>query len=70
MSPQQTPPRRPEREVELAETAAIGDVERPLTLYERITNSDAVQRLTIQRSKRPTSVQLCPPPGTTKPTAC
>ena len=38
---------RPELEVELADTAVIGDVERPLTLYERIANNDAVQRLTI-----------------------
>ena len=47
MNPQQTPPQRPELEVELADTAVIGDVERPLTFYERIANNDAVQRLTI-----------------------
>ena len=47
MNPQQIPPQRPELEVELADTAVIGDVERPLTFYERITNNDAVQRLTI-----------------------
>ena len=47
VNPQQTPPQRPELEVELADTAVIGDVERPLTLYERIASNDAVQRLTI-----------------------
>ena len=47
MNPQHTPPQRPELEVELADTAVIGDVERPLTLYERIAGNDAVQRLTI-----------------------
>ena len=47
VNPQQTPPRRPELEAELADTAVIGDVERPLTFYERIANNDAVQRLTI-----------------------
>ena len=47
MNPQQTPPHRPELERELAETAVIGDVERPLTLHERIASNDAVQRLTI-----------------------
>ena len=38
MNPQQTPPQRPELEVKLADTAVIGDVERPLTLHERIAN--------------------------------
>ena len=33
--------------MELADTAVIGDVERPLTLHERIASNDAVQRLTI-----------------------
>ena len=47
MNPQQTPPQRPELEVKLADTAVIGDVERPLTLYERVAGNDAVQRLTI-----------------------
>ena len=46
MNPQRTP-QRPELEAELAETTVIGDVERPLTLSERIANNDAVQRLTI-----------------------
>ena len=46
MNPQQTPPQRPELEVELAHAAVIHDVERPLTFYERIANNDAVQRLT------------------------
>ncbi len=47
--PQQKPARvpRPEFEAELADTAAIGDVERPLTVVERIANNEAVQRLTI-----------------------
>jgi sulfonate transport system permease protein len=38
---------RPEFEAELAEATAIGDVERPLTVVERIANNEAVQRLTI-----------------------
>jgi NitT/TauT family transport system permease protein len=38
---------RPEFEAELADATAIGDVERPLTVVERIVNSEAVQRLTI-----------------------
>lgn len=47
--PQQKPTRapRPEFEAELADATAIGDVERPLTVVERIVNSEAVQRLTI-----------------------
>jgi NitT/TauT family transport system permease protein len=47
--PQQKPTRapRPEFEAELADASAIGDVERPLTVVERIVNSEAVQRLTI-----------------------
>ena len=39
--------RRPEFEVELADANAIGDVERPLTITERLINNEAVQRLTI-----------------------
>ena len=39
--------RRPEFEVELADANAIGDVERPLTITERLVNNEAVQRLTI-----------------------
>jgi NitT/TauT family transport system permease protein len=38
---------RPEFEAELADATAIGDVERPLTVVERIANNEAVQRLTI-----------------------
>jgi sulfonate transport system permease protein len=38
---------RPEFEVELADATPIGDVERPLTVVERIANNEAVQRLTI-----------------------
>jgi len=47
--PQQKPTRapRPEFEAELADATAIGDVERPLTVIERIANNEAVQRLTI-----------------------
>jgi NitT/TauT family transport system permease protein len=47
--PQQKPTRapRPEFEAELADATAIGDVERPLTVVERIVNNEAVQRLTI-----------------------
>jgi sulfonate transport system permease protein len=47
--PQQKPAQapRPEFEVELADATAIGDVERPLTVVERIANNEAVQRLTI-----------------------
>ena len=47
--PQQKPSRapRPEFETELADATAIGDVERPLTIVERIANNEAVQRLTI-----------------------
>ena len=39
--------RRPEFEVELIDANAIGDVERPLTITERLVNNEAVQRLTI-----------------------
>ena len=39
--------RRPEFEVELTDATAIGDVERPLTITERLVNNEAVQRLTI-----------------------
>jgi NitT/TauT family transport system permease protein len=47
--PQQKPTRapRPEFEAELADATAIGDVERPLTVVERVVNNEAVQRLTI-----------------------
>ncbi|HZP68686.1 MAG TPA: ABC transporter permease [Pseudolabrys sp.] len=45
--PQSGQPHRPEFEVELADTAVIGDVERPLTISERVANNEAVQRLTI-----------------------
>ena len=38
---------RSEREVDLVDAGVIGDVERPLTLFERVVNNDAVQRLTI-----------------------
>jgi sulfonate transport system permease protein len=38
---------RPEFEAELADATAVGDVERPLTVVERIANNEAVQRLTI-----------------------
>ena len=40
-------PIRPEREIDLVDAGVIGDVERPLTVVERIVNNDAVQRLTI-----------------------
>ena len=43
--PTQVP--RPEFEVELIDATAIGDVERPLTITERLMNNEAVQRLTI-----------------------
>ena len=39
--------RRPEFEVELTDANAIGDVERPLTITERLVTNEAVQRLTI-----------------------
>jgi NitT/TauT family transport system permease protein len=39
--------RRPEFEVELTDANAIGDVERPLTITERLVNNEAIQRLTI-----------------------
>ena len=47
--PEQTPAsaNRPEFETELGEASVIGDVERPLTVIERIANNEAVQRLTI-----------------------
>lgn len=47
--PQHRPaqPRRPEFEAEVVNAIAIGDVERPLTITERIANNEAVQRLTI-----------------------
>jgi len=38
---------RPEFEVALTDATAIGEVERPLTVGERIMNNEAVQRLTI-----------------------
>jgi sulfonate transport system permease protein len=38
---------RPEFEIPLTDATAIGDVERPLTVAERIVNNEAVQRLTI-----------------------
>ena len=38
---------RPEYETELADAGAIGDVERRLTVVERVLNNEAVQRLTI-----------------------
>ncbi len=40
-------PERPEFEIDLADAGAIGDVERPLTVVERVANNEAVQRLTI-----------------------
>jgi sulfonate transport system permease protein len=47
--PEQTPAsaNRLEFETELGEASVIGDVERPLTVIERIANNEAVQRLTI-----------------------
>ncbi len=45
-NPQQDPTRA-EREVDLVDAGVIGDVERPLTVVERVVNNDAVQRLTI-----------------------
>ncbi len=38
---------RPEFETEIADAGAIGDVERPLTVVERVLNNEAVQRLTV-----------------------
>jgi len=38
---------RPEFETEIADAGVIGDVERPLTVVERILNNEAVQRLTV-----------------------
>lgn len=43
----QSNPARPEFEAELTDAGAIGDVERPLTVVERVVNNEAVQRLTI-----------------------
>jgi NitT/TauT family transport system permease protein len=43
----QGPAHRPEFEAELTDATAVGDVERPLTVVERIANNEAVQRLTI-----------------------
>jgi NitT/TauT family transport system permease protein len=40
-------PIRAEHEVDLVDAGAIGDVERPLTVVERVVNNEAVQRLTI-----------------------
>ena len=45
-NPRQNPVRA-EREVDLVDAGVIGDVERPLTVVERIVNNEAVQRLTI-----------------------
>lgn len=47
--PQQksAPAHRSEFELELTDASAIGDVERPLTVVERVVNNEAVQRLTI-----------------------
>ena len=47
LSQKPTQVRRPEFEVELTDADAIGDVERPLTITERLVNNEAVQRLTI-----------------------
>lgn len=47
MSAHPQKPARPEFEVDLTDAGAIGDVERPLTVVERVANNDAVQRLTI-----------------------
>ena len=38
-------PVRAEREVDLVDAGVIGDVERPLTVVERVVNNEAVQRL-------------------------
>ena len=38
---------RPEFELQLVESGAIGDVERPLSFFERLFQSEAVQRLNI-----------------------
>ena len=46
-SQKHTQVRRPEFEVELTDANTIGDVERPLTITERLINNEAVQRLTI-----------------------
>jgi NitT/TauT family transport system permease protein len=40
-------PIRAEREIDLVDAGVIGDVERPLTVVERVANHEAVQRLTI-----------------------
>jgi NitT/TauT family transport system permease protein len=47
VSETRTDPARPEREVDLVDAGVIGDVERPLTVAERVVNNEAVQRLTI-----------------------
>jgi NitT/TauT family transport system permease protein len=41
------PPRRPERLVELDEIGAVGDVARPLSWFERLTQRTLVRRLAI-----------------------
>jgi NitT/TauT family transport system permease protein len=41
------PPRRPERMVELDEIGAVGDVARPLSWFERLTQRTLVRRLAI-----------------------
>ena len=41
------PPLRPEREVTLDTMGAVGDVARPLTPFERISNITAVRRLVV-----------------------
>ena len=45
--PLKAPVARPEFEAELADAGGIGDVERPLTIGERVAGNEAVQRLTI-----------------------
>lgn len=40
-------PERPEFECDLVDSGVIGDVERPLSLGERVRNNESVQRLTI-----------------------
>jgi NitT/TauT family transport system permease protein len=41
------PPLRPERELEPEATGTIGDVARPLTFIERLTNTTLVRRLAV-----------------------
>src|SRR5713101_9115135 len=41
------PPLRPEREITLDTMGAVGDVARPLTPFERISNITAVRRLAV-----------------------